>query len=140
MARDGAPGVEWLIKNFGLDLSLVSRLGGHSQERTHRGKERFPGTNVSVSMFVPLKSTFFLLSLFTSLEMISKEASFTGREFIIVVVFTIVLMDDLTFFFLFFFIELKFKRNDYHLRSHGGTEIVFCLLSLLFLSLKTYFF
>ncbi|RIB30633.1 FAD binding domain-containing protein [Gigaspora rosea] len=33
-----------LIKEkFKLDLSLVSRLGGHSQPRTHCGKEMFPG-------------------------------------------------------------------------------------------------
>merc|ERR1719510_1975771 len=34
--------VEWLMDAFNLDLSLVARLGGHSQPRTHRGKERFP--------------------------------------------------------------------------------------------------
>jgi hypothetical protein len=35
--------VDWLQQRFKLDLSKVSRLGGHSQPRTHRGKERFPG-------------------------------------------------------------------------------------------------
>jgi len=29
--------VNWLQDSFGLDLSKVSRLGGHSQPRTHRG-------------------------------------------------------------------------------------------------------
>ena len=29
--------VEWIQDKFGVDLSLVSRLGGHSQPRTHRG-------------------------------------------------------------------------------------------------------
>jgi succinate dehydrogenase/fumarate reductase flavoprotein subunit len=38
LTHESGPGVEWLINNFGLDLSLVSRLGGHSQPRTHRGK------------------------------------------------------------------------------------------------------
>ncbi|RIB27855.1 hypothetical protein C2G38_2131150 [Gigaspora rosea] len=35
--------IEWLQEKFKLDLSLVSRLGGHSQPRTHRGKEMFQG-------------------------------------------------------------------------------------------------
>ena len=45
LCENSGPDVEWLMDNFGLDLSLVSRLGGHSQERTHRGKEKFPGTH-----------------------------------------------------------------------------------------------
>jgi len=28
MVYDSGPAIEWLIKDFGLDLSLVSRLGG----------------------------------------------------------------------------------------------------------------
>jgi len=39
-----------LINSFGLDLSLVSRLGGHSQPRTHRGKERFPGMTITYAL------------------------------------------------------------------------------------------
>merc|ERR1712137_723924 len=39
--------VEWLMDKFALDLSLVARLGGHSQPRTHRGKERFPGMTIT---------------------------------------------------------------------------------------------
>eukprot|EP00357_Protocruzia_adherens_P032291 CAMPEP_0115005468 /NCGR_PEP_ID=MMETSP0216-20121206/19885_1 /TAXON_ID=223996 /ORGANISM="Protocruzia adherens, Strain Boccale" /LENGTH=572 /DNA_ID=CAMNT_0002371791 /DNA_START=126 /DNA_END=1844 /DNA_ORIENTATION=- len=50
MARDSAPAVEWLIHNFGLDLSLISRLGGHSQPRTHRGKQRFPGMTITYAL------------------------------------------------------------------------------------------
>lgn len=30
---------DWLVDKFDLDLSLVARLGGHSQPRTHRGKD-----------------------------------------------------------------------------------------------------
>ena len=30
LAVESGPAVEWLINAFGLDLSLVSRLGGHS--------------------------------------------------------------------------------------------------------------
>ena len=39
LAKGSDPAVEWLTTVFGIDLSLVSRLGGHSFERTHRGKE-----------------------------------------------------------------------------------------------------
>lgn len=35
--------VNWLQNRFGLDLSKVARLGGHSQPRTHRGDAQFPG-------------------------------------------------------------------------------------------------
>ena len=35
------------MDKFDLDLSLVARLGGHSQPRTHRGKERFPGMTIT---------------------------------------------------------------------------------------------
>jgi hypothetical protein len=35
--------VNWLQDKFGLDLSKVARLGGHSQPRTHRGSAQFPG-------------------------------------------------------------------------------------------------
>jgi len=35
--------VNWLQDKFGLDLSKVARLGGHSQPRTHRGDAQFPG-------------------------------------------------------------------------------------------------
>eukprot|EP00009_Paramoeba_aestuarina_P008929 CAMPEP_0201507254 /NCGR_PEP_ID=MMETSP0161_2-20130828/965_1 /ASSEMBLY_ACC=CAM_ASM_000251 /TAXON_ID=180227 /ORGANISM="Neoparamoeba aestuarina, Strain SoJaBio B1-5/56/2" /LENGTH=606 /DNA_ID=CAMNT_0047901563 /DNA_START=27 /DNA_END=1847 /DNA_ORIENTATION=- len=50
LAYESAPAVEWCIDKFGLDLSLVSRLGGHSQERTHRGKERFPGMTITYAL------------------------------------------------------------------------------------------
>ncbi|RIB30892.1 hypothetical protein C2G38_2130938 [Gigaspora rosea] len=40
-----------LIKEkFKLDLSLVSRLGGHSQPRAHRGKEMFPGMTITYAL------------------------------------------------------------------------------------------
>jgi flavocytochrome c len=42
--------VEWLIESFDLDLSLVARLGGHSQPRTHRGAERFPGMTITYAL------------------------------------------------------------------------------------------
>ncbi|GAA5896546.1 hypothetical protein JCM8208_004230 [Rhodotorula glutinis] len=42
--------VDWLISNFGLDLSKVSRLGGHSFERTHRGTRLFPGASITMAL------------------------------------------------------------------------------------------
>ncbi|KZT08433.1 fumarate reductase [Laetiporus sulphureus 93-53] len=38
-----ADAVTWLSNKFGLDLTKVARLGGHSQPRTHRGGAQFPG-------------------------------------------------------------------------------------------------
>merc|ERR1719197_524753 len=55
LVYESGPGVEWLIDNFGLDLSLVSRLGGHSQERTHRGKEKFPGMTITYALMEKLE-------------------------------------------------------------------------------------
>jgi len=49
------PSIEWLIDNFKLDLSLVSRLGGHSNPRTHRGKERFPGMTITYALMEALE-------------------------------------------------------------------------------------
>jgi flavocytochrome c len=50
LCSESGPGVEWLIEKFDLDLSLVARLGGHSQPRTHRGKERFPGMTITYAL------------------------------------------------------------------------------------------
>ncbi|KAF4724758.1 hypothetical protein FOZ62_012559, partial [Perkinsus olseni] len=47
MVEASGPSVEWLMDNFDLDLSLLARMGGHSVERTHRGKERFPGMTIT---------------------------------------------------------------------------------------------
>lgn len=33
LVMGSAPAVDWLTHSFGLDLSLISRLGGHSQPR-----------------------------------------------------------------------------------------------------------
>jgi len=50
LTSDSAPAVEWLIEKFGLDLSLISQLGGHSFPRTHRGKEKFPGMTITYAL------------------------------------------------------------------------------------------
>jgi len=42
--------VNWLTKAFGLDLSKVGFMGGHTFARTHRGKERFPGMTITYGL------------------------------------------------------------------------------------------
>jgi flavocytochrome c len=48
--------VDWLVDKFDLDLSLVARLGGHSQPRTHRGAERFPGMTITYALIQMLEN------------------------------------------------------------------------------------
>lgn len=55
LTHDSGPAVDWLMERFGLDLSLVSQLGGHSQPRTHRGKERFPGFTITYALLERLE-------------------------------------------------------------------------------------
>lgn len=55
LTYESGPGVEWLIDSFGLDLSLVSRLGGHSQPRTHRGGQKFPGMTITFALMEKLE-------------------------------------------------------------------------------------
>lgn len=50
LCNESGPAIKWLIDSFGLDLSLISRLGGHSHERTHRGKEKFPGMTITYGL------------------------------------------------------------------------------------------
>jgi len=46
-----ASAVEWLQDVFNLDLTLVSRLGGHSFPRTHRGHDaKFPGMAITYAL------------------------------------------------------------------------------------------
>ncbi|GAA5878002.1 hypothetical protein JCM3774_005976 [Rhodotorula dairenensis] len=47
--------VNWLVQRFGLDLSKVSRLGGHSFERTHRGGAQFPGMTITYALMEKLE-------------------------------------------------------------------------------------
>eukprot|EP01113_Clastostelium_recurvatum_P024127 TRINITY_DN287_c0_g1_i1.p1 TRINITY_DN287_c0_g1~~TRINITY_DN287_c0_g1_i1.p1 ORF type:complete len:1181 (-),score=481.34 TRINITY_DN287_c0_g1_i1:55-3597(-) len=56
LTHESAPAVEWLQDKFNLDLSLVSRLGGHSFPRTHRGKERFPGMTITYALMEKLET------------------------------------------------------------------------------------
>lgn len=52
-----ADAVHWLQEEFGLDLSIVLRLGGHSQPRTHRGKDtKFPGMTITYRLLETLEN------------------------------------------------------------------------------------
>jgi flavocytochrome c len=55
LCNNSAPDVDWLVDVFNLDLSLVARLGGHSQPRTHRGQERFPGMTITYALIQMLE-------------------------------------------------------------------------------------
>lgn len=51
-----AAAIEWLQDVFKLDLTLVSRLGGHSQPRTHRGHDaKFPGMAITYALMQRLE-------------------------------------------------------------------------------------
>merc|ERR1719453_1121147 len=50
LCENSGADVDWLMDKFSLDLSLVARLGGHSEPRTHRGKERFPGMTITYAL------------------------------------------------------------------------------------------
>jgi len=55
LTHNSGSAVEWLKNRFELDLSLVSRLGGHSFPRTHRGKEKFPGMTITYALMEKLE-------------------------------------------------------------------------------------
>jgi len=55
LTGESASSVDWIVDSFGIDLSLVSRLGGHSMPRTHRGKERFPGMTITYGLMEKLE-------------------------------------------------------------------------------------
>lgn len=57
LTYQSADAVHWLQEVFGLDLSIVSRLGGHSQPRTHRGKDaKFPGMAITYKLLETLEN------------------------------------------------------------------------------------
>jgi flavocytochrome c len=55
MVRDSGSAVDWLVTSFGIDLSVVGLMGGHSRPRTHRGKERFPGMTITYALMDTLE-------------------------------------------------------------------------------------
>ncbi|KAI8803319.1 FAD binding domain-containing protein [Cladochytrium replicatum] len=50
LTHESGAAVEWIQEKFGVDMSLVARLGGHSEPRTHRGKEKFPGMTMTYAL------------------------------------------------------------------------------------------
>lgn len=57
LTYNSADAVHWLQEVFNLDLSVVSRLGGHSQPRTHRGKDaKFPGMAITYRLLETLEN------------------------------------------------------------------------------------
>lgn len=50
LTYESGSAVEWIQDKFGVDMSLLARLGGHSQPRTHRGKEKFPGMTMTYAL------------------------------------------------------------------------------------------
>jgi len=52
VAHTSADCIHWIQDNFGLALDAVSRLGGHSQPRTHRSKNgtTFPGMEITYAL------------------------------------------------------------------------------------------
>ncbi|PVF99672.1 putative OSM1-fumarate reductase [Serendipita vermifera] len=55
LTGNSASAVHWLQGKFNLDLSKVSRLGGHSQQRTHRGGAQFPGMVITYAQLERLE-------------------------------------------------------------------------------------
>ena len=52
LCENSGADVEWLLDRFNLVMSLVTRLGGHSAHRTHRGKERFRGMTLTCALIL----------------------------------------------------------------------------------------
>ncbi|KAI5954249.1 OSM2 [Candida jiufengensis] len=56
LTYNSADAIHWLQEIFNLDLSVVSRLGGHSQPRTHRGHDsKFPGMAITYRLLETLE-------------------------------------------------------------------------------------
>ncbi|KAK6204506.1 osmotic growth protein [Scheffersomyces amazonensis] len=57
LTYNSADAIHWLQEIFNLDLTIVSRLGGQSQPRTHRGKDsKFPGMAITYRLLETLES------------------------------------------------------------------------------------
>lgn len=54
LTSNSASAIEWLTGSYGVDLSLVSRLGGHSIPRTHRDKKGAPGWAITSGLLKKL--------------------------------------------------------------------------------------
>ncbi len=47
LCGNSGAGVDWLVENLNLGLSLLALLGGQPAPRTYRGKEHFPGMTIA---------------------------------------------------------------------------------------------
>eukprot|EP00670_Eutreptiella_braarudii_P014046 CAMPEP_0174316930 /NCGR_PEP_ID=MMETSP0810-20121108/7283_1 /TAXON_ID=73025 ORGANISM="Eutreptiella gymnastica-like, Strain CCMP1594" /NCGR_SAMPLE_ID=MMETSP0810 /ASSEMBLY_ACC=CAM_ASM_000659 /LENGTH=461 /DNA_ID=CAMNT_0015426817 /DNA_START=29 /DNA_END=1411 /DNA_ORIENTATION=- len=56
LSKDSASALDWLGHHFGVDLSVVSRLGGHSHARTHRPKGPPPGAAIVSTLIKKLEA------------------------------------------------------------------------------------
>lgn len=57
LTHNSADAVHWLQDQFGLDLLVVLRLGGHSQPRTHRGEDlKFPGMAITYALMEKIEA------------------------------------------------------------------------------------
>ncbi|CAH6723219.1 fumarate reductase 1 [[Candida] jaroonii] len=56
LAKNSKNAINWLVDELGLDLSIVSQLGGHSMPRTHRGPGGPPGYEIITSLFNDIKN------------------------------------------------------------------------------------
>ncbi|KAJ7617277.1 Flavocytochrome c [Roridomyces roridus] len=54
LTSNSASALSWLTNDFGVDLSIVSRLGGHSAARTHRDKSGAPGWAITAALMKKL--------------------------------------------------------------------------------------
>ncbi|KAK7051358.1 hypothetical protein VNI00_004858 [Paramarasmius palmivorus] len=55
LTSNSAAALTWLSTQFNVDLSLVSRLGGHSNPRTHRGQGGAPGWAMTSALIKKLE-------------------------------------------------------------------------------------
>ncbi|KAJ6516715.1 Flavocytochrome c [Mycena vitilis] len=56
LTGNSASAVAWLTGKFGVDLSVVSRLGGHTAARTHRDKSGAPGWAIASALMKNLSA------------------------------------------------------------------------------------
>lgn len=57
LTNESAAAVEWLVDEIGVDLSVVTALGGHSIARTHRGSGKTPpGAAIITALLGKLKA------------------------------------------------------------------------------------
>jgi succinate dehydrogenase/fumarate reductase flavoprotein subunit len=54
LTSNSASAIAWLTGTFGVDLSVVARLGGHSVPRTHRDKSGAPGWAITSALMKKL--------------------------------------------------------------------------------------